>query len=172
MDLGLSEFRTDLLDYIKKNPGIERQPHGMNAVISGDESHPKGVFFVLRNVNDGVNIDSRNRLHPYYMVYVNNDGETIINHLNPKKLLDSMRFLCRDKSKVDELACKEFNMETDDGRDMTAYSELLRTAVSSIIDVNADSDIDSLFSGRETTALINDVSGLEDFELICFLVVR
>ena len=172
MDLGLSEFRTDLLDYIKKNPGIERQPHGMNAVISGDESHPKGVFFVLRNVNDGVNIDSRNRLHPYYMVYVNNDGETIINHLNPKKLLDSMRFLCRDKSKVDELACKEFNMETDDGRDMTAYSELLRTAVSSIIDVNADSDIDSLFSGGETTALINDVSGLEDFELICFLVVR
>ncbi|WP_400225338.1 helicase-related protein [Methanomethylophilus alvi] len=172
MDLGLSEFRTDLLDYIKKNPGIERQPHGMNAVISGDESHPKGVFFVLRNVNDGVNIDSRNRLHPYYMVYVNNDGETIINHLNPKKLLDSMRFLCRDKSEVDELACKEFNMETDDGRDMTAYSELLRTAVSSIIDVNADSDIDSLFSGGETTALINDVSGLEDFELICFLVVR
>ena len=172
MDLGLNEFRTDLLDYIKRFPGIEKQPHGMNAVVSSDGEHPPGVIFVLRNVNDGVNVDSRNRLHPYYMVYVDVEGHALINHLNPKRMLDTMRLLCRDSTDVDEGACSLFNSETDDGRNMSKYSKLLSDAVSSIIQVNDDSDVDSLFGGGRTTALVNRVSGLDDFELICFLVVK
>ncbi len=172
MDLGLNEFRMDLVEYVKNNPGIERSPHGMNAVVSSDENHPCGVIFVLRNVNNGVNIDSQNRLHPFYLVYMGADGIVVYDHLKPKLLLDTMRFLCKGKCEPDNNACTRFNSETDDGKDMSKYSELLKDSVISIIDVNNDSDIDSLFGGGKTTALLNDISGLDDFELICFLAVR
>jgi len=54
---------------------------------------------------------------------------------------------------------------------METYSGLLNAAIRSIIDVREEKDIDSLFSGGKTTALINTITGLDDFELIAFLVV-
>lgn len=83
-----------------------------------------------------------------------------------------MRLLCRGKSEPIRAVYEKFNAETDDGRDMAELSELLSEAINSIIDVKEDSDIDSLFRAGGTSALLNQVSGLEDFELICFLVVR
>ena len=44
--------------------------------------------------------------------------------------------------------------------------------IHSIIEVKEESDIMSLFSAGETTALRNKISGLDDFELICFLVIK
>ena len=67
---------------------------------------------------------------------------------------------------------ERFSQETDDGKDMAEMSELLSEAIDSIIDVKEESDIDSLFSAGGTTALLSQVSGLDDFELICFLVVK
>ena len=68
--------------------------------------------------------------------------------------------------------CTKFNEETDDGRNMKEVSQLLSDAINSIIDVKEESDIDSLFSAGGTSALMNSVSGLDNFELICFLVVK
>lgn len=172
MDLGLNEFRLDLLDYMKKNPNVDRNPNGMNAVISSNEDMPPGVVFVLKNVNKSANIDNINRLHPFYMVYVSDDGSIVCNHLQPKALLDKLRKTCKGKDSPDKEACADFNAETKDGRDMHDYSALLGNAISSIISVKDESDIDSLFSSGGTSALINKIKGLSDFELICFLVVR
>ena len=69
-------------------------------------------------------------------------------------------------------AYERFNRETDDGRNMAEMSELLSEAINSIIDVKEESDIDSLFSAGGTSALMSNISGLDDFELICFLVVK
>lgn len=55
---------------------------------------------------------------------------------------------------------------------MAELSELLSEAINSIIDTKEESDIDSLFSAGGTSALMSDISGLDDFELICFLVVK
>lgn len=172
MDLGLNEFRLDLLEYVKTHEDIERKPKGLHAVVKASDGLPEGVIFVLRNINNGVNVDNRNRIHPFYMVYVSNDGEVICDYLNPKKLLDEIRLLCRGKRKPDMELCRRFNEETDDGRDMEELSMLLSDAINSIIDVKEESDIDSLFSAGGTSALMSKVNGLEDFELICFLVVK
>jgi len=172
MDLGLNEFRMDLVEYVKNNPDLEKCPHGMSAVVSSDGEYPQGVIFVLKNLNPNVNINSQNRLHPFYMVYLNADGSVKLDHLKPKMLLDTMRFLCKGKNEPDMRICTKFNEETNDGRDMAVYSELLKGAVTSIIDVNEESDIDSLFRKGKTTALLNVISGLDDFELICFLAIR
>lgn len=172
MDLGLNEFRLDLLDYMKRNGDMDKKPRGLHAVVPATEELPEGVIFVLKNINDSVNVDNRNRIHPFYMVYIGTDGEIICDYLNPKKLLDEVRLLCRGKNRPIPEVYERFNRETDDGRNMADMSELLSEAINSIIDVKEESDIDSLFSAGGTSALMSAVSGLDDFELICFLVVK
>ena len=172
MDLGLNEFRLDLLEYVKTHPDLEKKPKGLHAVVPATEELPEGVIFVLKNINNSVNIDNRNRIHPFYMVYIGMDGEVICDYLNPKKMLDDIRLLCRGKKEPIKELCQRFNQETDDGKDMSEMSELLSEAINSIIDCKEESDIDSLFSAGGTSALLSEVSGLDDFELICFLVVK
>ena len=172
MDLGLNEFRLDLLEYVKNHGDMDKKPKGMHAVVPATDELPEGVVFILKNINNSVNIDNQNRIHPFYMVYIGIDGEVICDYLNPKKMLDDIRLLCRGKKEPIKELCQRFNEETDDGRDMTEMSELLSDAINSIIDVKEESDIDSLFSAGGTSALMSDVSGLDDFELICFLVVK
>ena len=172
MDLGLNEFRLDLLDYIKKNGAVENAPHGMHAVVEATADTPPGVIFVLKNINAKVNIDGQNRLHPFYMVYIGEDGEIVCDHLSPKEMLDRMRLLCKNQAEPNLALCHQFNQETDDGRNMSACSELLSEAIDSIIHVKEESDMDSFMQGKQTSFLANTISGLEDFELICFLVVK
>lgn len=172
MDLGLTEFRLDLEEYLKHHRDVESTPNGMHAVAAKTDGAPAGVIFVLRNINDSVNVDNRNRIHPFYLVYISEDGEIVCDYLNPKKHLDTIRLLCRGKQEPYEELCRQFNAETDDGRRMESVSDLLNDAINSIVDVKEESDISSLFRSGGTTALLSAVSGLDDFELICFLVIR
>ncbi|MBQ8133988.1 MAG: ATP-dependent helicase [Clostridia bacterium] len=168
MDLGLNEFRMDLLAYMKEHPEIDHTPFGIHAVVEGEKA---GVIFILKNVNENINIENQNRLHPFYMVYVGMDGEVITNHLQPKETLDIMRHLARGKSAPIMHLCRGFNNATNNGKNMGRISQLLEHAIMSIIDAKDESDIDSFFSGGQTTFLSEGFSGLDDFELICFMVV-
>jgi len=172
MDLGLNEFRLDLLEYVKTHDDLDKKPKGMHAVVPATDELSEGVIFILKNINNNINIDSQNRIHPFYMVYIGIDGEVLCDYLNLKKMLDDIRLLCRGKKEPIKELCQRFNEETDDGRDMTELSELLSEAINSIIDCKEESDVDSLFSAGGTSALMSAVSGLDDFELICFLVVK
>lgn len=168
MDLGLNDFRMDLLSYMKEHPDIDRLPFGIHAVAHGEKS---GVIFVLKNVNTKINIKNQNRLHPFYMVYVGMDGEIITNHLQPKDTLDEMRHIARGKDTPNTNLCRLFNKKTKDGRGMGKVSKLLEAAIGSIIEAKDEEDISSFFSAGETTFQSSGFSGLEDFELICFVVV-
>ena len=172
MDLGLNEFRLDLLEYMKHHHDVETAPYGMHAIVPASEDAPAGSIFVLRNINDTINEDNRNRIHPFYMVYIGADGEILCDYLNPKQMLDTIRYLCKGKTEPIKALCKQFNDETADGRNMSSVSELLNDAINSIIDVKEESDIDSLFSPGGTTLLSGGFSGLDDFELIAFLVIK
>lgn len=169
MDLGLNEFRMDLLAYMKDNPDIDKAPFGLHAVVKGER---EGVIFVLKNVSENIDIDGKNRLHPFYMVYIGMDGGVITTHLEPKATLDVMRLLCKGKTEPDKNLCKIFNEQTQDGKKMDAVSTLLRQAIESVISVNEQSDIDSFFGGGEMSFLGERIKGLDDFELICFVAVR
>ena len=172
MDLGLNEFRLDLLEYIKHHPDIEKTPFGLHSVTAATPDMPAGVIYVLKNRTNSVNIDNQNRLHPFYMVYISNDGDVVCDHLSPKEMLDKVRFLCKGKTEPIPELYKQFNKETRDGRNMTEFSKLLGDAISSIIEVKEESDIDSFLSGGQVSFLSNEIKGLDDFELICFLVVK
>jgi len=173
MDLGLNEFRLDLLDYVKKHEDVEHAPLGLNAVVPSTPDNPEGVIYVLKNRTSSVNIDNQNRLHPFYMVYICRDGEVICNHLSPKELLDRMRFLCKGKSEPIKEVYTLFNKETRDGKNMKEYSQLLGEAIDSIIQVKDQSNVEAFLKGQKVSFAANTkIKGLDDFELICFLVVR
>lgn len=167
-DLGLNDFRMDLVSYYQENPDIDRVPTGIDAVVEGDEP---GIAFVLRNVSQELDAKTRNAIHPFYLVYVSNDGEVVRGYLDPKDTLDAMRRLCRGKSEPDAALCRAYNKATKNGRDMRAASSLLRNAIESIVDKKAEEDLASFFTAGTTSFLENDIAGLDDFELICFLVV-
>lgn len=172
MDLGLNEFRLDLLANLKEHPNMDLTPFGMSAVVNASELIEPGVMYVLKNKNNGVNIDRSNLLHPFYMVYLSHTGTVICDHLSPKKLLDKMRYVCKDKTEPDKVLCKQFNKETRDGKNMRHYSDLLQSAIESIITVKEESDIDDFLNGVQGNLFSNEIRGLDDFELICFLVIK
>ncbi len=168
-DLGLNDFRMDLLEYTNKSGDISNVSNGIHSVISANGKLDKGVIFVLRNVNNDINIDMQNQMHPFYIIYIKEDGKISYNHLQPKEILDLMRNVCREKKDPDVKAYQLFNEKTKDGKEMSKYSTLLTTSIKSIIDVNEKSEIDSLFGSGEL--ITNDIKGLDDFELITFLVI-
>lgn len=172
MDLGLNEFRLDLLDYMKQGHDIEHTPMGLHALVASDKDAPPGVIFVLKNRNNEINIDRKNRLHPFYMVYISKDSEVIVDHLDPKDLLDRMRHLCHGKSEPILELCRKFNAETRDGQRMGTYSRLLGDAISSLIKVKETTDLFLFLDGNSGSLFGNEVRGLDDFELICFLIIR
>ncbi len=172
MDLGLNEFRLDLLEYIKHHPDIDKSPYGLHSVVPSTQDSPGGVIYVLKNRSNSVNIDNQNRLHPFYMVYISNEGEVICDHLSPKEMLDKMRLLCKGRTEPVAEVYREFNKETRDGRNMSKFSKLLGKTIASIIETKEENDIESLFKTGGTTLGNVNIKGLDDFELICFLVIR
>lgn len=177
-DLGLNDFRMDLLNHVKEHGDLGRVPNGMHAVVPSNAAlglRP-GVIFTLRNRHNGLNPPSgapqHNRLHPYYLIYIGRDGEVIHDHTEVKRLLDLVRACCKGQALPIPDVCQRFNQETMDGRQMQVYSDLLGQTIRAMIEVKEEKDIDSLFTGGKTTALVDTVAGLDDFELIAFLVIQ
>ena len=173
-DLGLNDFRMDLLNYIKANGEVDYLPNGMHAVVPAQPALglEPGLIFVLRNIHDSVNVNQQNRLHPYYLVYIGNKGEMVVDHTQVKRLLDMIRTSCKGHPEPIQEVCRLFNERTQDGRKMEQCSSLLTAAIRSMIEVKEERDLDSLFSGGRTSALVHTIAGLDDFELIAFLVIE
>ena len=173
-DLGLNDFRMDLLNYVKAHGELAHTPNGMHAVVPAQPELGlvPGVIFTLRNRNRAINVNDHNRLHPYYLLYIGRQGEVIHDHTEVKRLLDLARSACKGRDQPIPEACRLFNQATADGRNMQAYSDRLGQAIRSMIEVKEEKDLDSLFTGGRTTALVNAISGLDDFELITFLVIQ
>lgn len=173
-DLGLNDFVMDLAAYRKANGDPKGVTKGLHAVVAADAEKgiESGVIFVLCNRNNGVNINRQNRLHPFYLVYIKDDGEVKYNHLDVKHILDVLR--ATSKGKSDPLAelCRSFNRETHDGAKMNKYNALLEDAAMSIVQVKKEGDLDSLFKVGSKVLFQKSIDGLDDFELIAFVVIR
>ena len=171
-DLGLNDFRVDLSNYFKHYGELKDIPEGLHAVVKSTDTLPSGIIYVLKNINSTVNINKLNRLHPYYLVYINREGEIIQGHVESKKILDAFRKLCKGENEPIEALCNQLNKETDDYHDMAFYSDLLKQSISSVLSKEVEKDVKSLFTSGGTTALTEKLKGVEDFKLVSFLIVR
>ena len=171
-DLGLNDFRMDLIEYAERHKELKKMPLGLNAVVKSDDFAKQGVIYILKNINNAVNIDNQNLLHPYYIVYMSMEGKVIYNHLQPKQILDILKYCCRSISEPEKELCEVINKETDDGRNMVAYSNLLSKAVESIVEKKTEGDILDFINGGNIDFKKGKISGIDDFELISFIIVR
>ena len=108
------------------------------------------MLFALRNINTDEHINRGNRLHPHYLVYLDDDGNVIADHTEVKHLLDLVRPAAGVSVIPSPRSCRVFNAATNEGADMTRYSELLTEAIRSMVDVTEEQDLDSLFSPGRT----------------------
>jgi hypothetical protein len=172
-DLGLNDFRMDLLKYMEQYGDLSSAPKGLHAAVPSNPATGlrPGVIFALRSVAEASKINRHNRLHPHYLVYLDTDGNVITDHTEVKQLLDLIRASSQGAHEPVPAAYHVFNAATRDGAEMLTYSDLLNDAINSLIDITEQRDIDSLFAGVKTTALQQSFEGLDDFELIAFLAI-
>lgn len=173
-DLGLNEFRMDMVAYIKEHGEPKNIAHGLYCVVRHDDEKniPKGVIYVLKNRNPSVNIGDKNRLHPYYLVYLDEAGNVVRNHMEVKAILDILRTTCKHHTEPIADLCRAYNRETKDGYKMDKYSRLLDRSIESIIDVKEANDLDALFNTGSDVLFNSGIQGLDDFELITFVVIK
>lgn len=177
-DLTMNDFKMDLLEYMKDNKRkLEKAPMGMYAVTSlessglNEEIRP-GVIYCLKQTNDNELSEEYNSLHPYYMIYVYEDGEIEYNYVHTKQILDFYKKLSNGKSEIEEDLVKIFNKETRYGRNMTKYTDMLDEAINNILGKQEEVSIQSIFSLGESSILDDNNSSKDDFELISFLVIK
>ena len=176
-DLTFNDFKIELMDYMKENKiELEKAPKGIYSIsdIPSDllgEINP-GVIFLLRQISGTTENLEKNPLSPYYLVYIGEDGEVKFSYMKSKKVLDYYKKLCLGKKEVLNDLVKEFNFDTNDGRNMGKYSELLVATIEDIIGKKQETGVKSLFNKGGTAVVKRDINGLEEFELITFLIVR
>ena len=176
-DLTLDDFIMSLDRYMKEHPQIlEKYPTGVYAVTDITdrvvEECNQGVIYCLKQKRYTEVQEGATSLYPYFLVYVRDNGEIHIKNTNPKKILDLYKVLCEGKTKPIERLVKQFNKETKNGNKMKKYTELLEKAVFDIKGVDEQKGIQSLFQIGQATLFENTVTGLNDFELISFLVIK
>ena len=176
-DLTFNDFKIELMEYMKtKRKTLDEAPSGMYAVAQIDESIrdtvKPGVIFTLRQIVGREQSKEQNPLFPYYMVYISDDGEVQLSFLHAKKILDYYKKLCSGNNEILKDLVEEFNLETNDGRKMDHYSNLLESSIENLIGKKQDIGVASLFSKGGTTMQGSLLDGMEDFELITFLVLK
>ena len=174
----LDDFRIDLMNYIEsERKKLEDAPFGLYAVVPPHPEYQmitKGVVFCLRQKGDSTGNEKINPLQPYFLVYIRDDGEVRFTFSQPKQILEMYRLLCAGVKKPYEELCNLFDIETDNGKNMTHYNDLLLKAISSLSRTYQKRAIGNLISGRSGKLVEQQkqVSNTTDFELITWLVIQ
>jgi hypothetical protein len=174
-DLTLIDFRIDLAEHLKAHPGaLEGVPHGACAVTTTTEAEiPPGILFCLRAEGDAGKrtVEPGYPLAPIYLVHVGDDGAVLLPFTQAKQILDRLKRLCLGRDLPDASAGARFDKVTHYGEDMRAAQRLLAAAVASIVGRSEERAIASLFSSGGTYAMKGEFTGINDFEVVAFLVV-
>jgi superfamily II DNA or RNA helicase len=177
-DLTLNDFRIDLAGFLKEHVGkLEGLPFGTFAVTTtqnnGEAAIPPGVIFCLRAVGEAAlkTIEPGYPLAPHYVVHVSDDGAVLLPFTQAKQALDRLKRLCIGRDLPDAGACASFDKATKNGKDMNAIQDLLAKAVASVVGKKEERAVASLFTPGGTHAMKGEFHGINDFEVVAFLVV-
>ncbi|MEK6409601.1 MAG: helicase-related protein [Acidobacteriota bacterium] len=174
-DLTLTDFRIDLAQYLKAHPGVlENLPLGTCAVTTTTEAEiAPGVIFCLRAEGDAAKRipEAGYPLGTHYLVHVGDDGTVPLPYTQAKQILDRLKRLCLGRDMPDAGACARFERSTKQGEDMRAAQRLLAAAVASVVGKNEERAVASLFTPGGTHAMRGEFAGINDFEVLAYLVV-
>ena len=131
MDLGLEEYRMDLLNYLAQHPELAKMPKGLQAVVSAGEGKPTGAILLLNNTTNNTNLYQNNRLHPYFLVYMDDQGQSVYPVSETKQLMEHLRFITKEKDQPNPTLVEQYRQVTNDGAQMSHYSQLLQYSLES-----------------------------------------
>ena len=177
-DLTLNDFRMDLSQYIKEQSDVfETAPTGLYAVIYNDKTIPDeeiepGVIFCLKNVSSKIKLEGSYAIAPYYLVYVTDNGVVKYNFMQTKKILDLLKKLGLGLHNPDDRAIELLSKSTNNIKDMSHYCSLLESAIYSVIGKTEEKGVESLFSRGGTVLSKDTFQGIEDFEVISYLILK
>ena len=171
MDLGLEDYRMDLLKYLDSHPELEKVPKGLQAILSVENKEAEGAIFVLKNKDELRGKNQKNQLHPYYILYVNSAGDLVASPEESNKILDLLGSLCRGKTQPLQSLVNQYNRQTKDGKEMSGYSKLLQQAIEQLMEQDQLSTMDALFNFGTVNLMNTSIEGMDDFELICFFAL-
>ena len=174
-DLTLTDFRIDLAQYLRAHPGkLESMPLGTFAVTSTPETGiPAGIVFCLRAEGEAAakSFEPGYPLAPHYLVHIGDDGAALLPFTQAKTVLDRLKRVCVGRDMPDAEACARFDKSTKQGEDMAYARKLLSAAVASVIGKKEERAVASLFSPGGTNAMKGEFAGINDFEVVAFLVI-
>lgn len=195
-DLTLNDFRMDLAHAQETKESIsleevadpsydvenasqywEKLPLGLMSVTTALNTHElqveSGVIFCLRAVGEAAlnTIDPSYPLAPHYLVHVGDDGGILLNHSQAKLVLDRLKTLSVGRDIPDQSAYEAFDQQTKNGTDMSHYRQALERAVEAITGTNDERATASLFQPGGTLLTPGGSRGLDDFEVVAFMVI-
>jgi hypothetical protein len=174
-DLTLTDFRIDLAQYRKAHPDkLESLPLGTSAVSTTAEIEiPPGIIFCLRAEGAAAAkvTESGYPLAPHYLVHVGDDGAVLLPYTQAKRILDRLKRLSLGRDLPDAGACASFDKSTRFGEDMKHAQRLLSASVASVVGKSEERAVASLFSPGGTHAIKGEFAGINDFEVVAYLVV-
>ncbi len=176
-DMTLADFRIDLAGYLREHQAdLENLPLGTFAVttaMDGDTSLPPGVIFCLRAIGDSVPsaMGSGYPLAPHYLVHVGEKGSVLLPYPHAKQILDRLKKQCIGRDLPDAAACARFDKATRFGENMAPYVKSLAIAVGSIVGKREERAVASLFTPGGTHAAAGEFAGINDFEVVAFIVI-
>ena len=174
-DLTLTDFRIDLADYLREHPdALAALPFGVYAVTTtADAEIPPGMIFCLRAEGPAATrqFETGYPLAPHYLAHIGEDGAVLLPFTQAKQVLDRIKQLCLGRDMPDAGACARFDKATRGDQDMSSAQRLLAAAVASIVGRSEERAVASLFSPGGTHAMASEFAGINDFEVVGFLVV-
>jgi hypothetical protein len=184
-DFTLDDFRIELMNFLKNNEQLLREaPMGLYAIVPsavteqlsepGTEIMKPGVIFCLRSLTGSEESETVNPLHPYYLVYIRDDGTVRFKYVHVKQILEMYRTLCSGHDKPYEALCDLFNRETGQGSDMEKYNQLIKQAIRDIRETFARKALRKLQTGRDAMLVPQEttVSDESQFELVTWLIIK
>ena len=176
-DLTLNYFYDQLLRYLQENKKqLDEIETGAYAVTRAGAKHPPGVVFVLRQRNSPVN-GSRQQLaspvHPFYLVYVRDDGSIRYGCASTHHLLTAFEDATVDITTPITKLCDQFHRDTNNGKDMDHYNQLLAAAVADIGNAYNRAQAKGLSTSRDfrLPSVAETPHDSDAFELVTWLII-
>ncbi len=180
-DFSLDDFIAQLMNYLRENrTELENMPLGVYAVTDSAPQQKdifinpsSGVIFCLRHKNPSKEQRQYNLLKDYFLVYVHDDGKVRYNYTHAKQVLELFGELSRGKTEPLLKLCDAFDRETQHGKNMQEYDDLLDAAFVAI-----RTQFEKQMPGGLTNrhGVIPNISEqprtITDFELVTWLVIK
>ena len=162
-NLTFSEFTTDLQLYLENNSNkLINQPTGIFSIAKA-EKIKSGVIFLFKNLSVS---KTDNIIEPYYLIYVDMNGELILSYNDTTKILGLLKSISNSQNEINKDLMTKFNEKTEFGFRMDKYSIILDKAIEKINNKKDISKISSLFNKESEK---NETQ--PEYELISFLII-